>query len=158
MKPTNNNESNEKKYMITLSTDPYHGRMVCAHGGRVLERDGATPVKCVLEDDFGRGLTLDEAKKELRDIVANSDRFWHEDDESARELMAEIAKDLRRQRDDDDEDEEEEVSEFPEWYKGEGWYTEDHCLVYKEGDTHFEDDIRHYWIEEFVPEEEEEEE
>ncbi|MCD7721229.1 MAG: hypothetical protein LUI09_03270 [Prevotellaceae bacterium] len=151
---TNNNESEKKKYMITLSTDPYHGRLVCERRGRVLERCGATPVKVVIEDDFGRGLTLKDAKKELRDIVANSDRFWHEDAESVHELMAEIAKDLRSRLDEGEEMPD--VSEFPDWYEGEGWYTEGHCLVYKEGDTHFEDDIRRYSIEEFIPEEEEE--
>lgn len=152
MRPNNNNESENKKYMITLSTDPYHGRLVCEGRGRVLERCGATPVKVVIEDDFGRGLTLDEAKKTMRDMLNSDDGLFHFDDDDAREMMAEIAEDLRGQR------EEEEVGEFPDWYEGAGWYDCNNNLVCLEGETRFTDDIRRYAIEEFIPEPVEEDE
>lgn len=54
----------EKTYIITKATDAYHASR-CVRGGRVLRWDGGTPVEWVHDDNFGRGFTLEEARKEL---------------------------------------------------------------------------------------------
>lgn len=54
----------KKSYIITKATDAYHASR-CVRGGRVLRWDGGTPVEWVHDDNFGRGFTLEEARKEL---------------------------------------------------------------------------------------------
>ncbi len=56
----------KKKYRITCKTDLYHASRCAKHKGRkILERDGATPVKWVYDDNFGLGYTLKEVRKAL---------------------------------------------------------------------------------------------
>ena len=59
-----------KKYRITCKTDPYHASRTAKHQGcKILERDGATPVKWVHDDYFGLGYTLKEVRQALMSLA-----------------------------------------------------------------------------------------
>lgn len=60
----------KKKYRITCKTDPYHASRSARHKGcKILERDGATPVKWVHDDYFGLGYTLKEVRQALMSLA-----------------------------------------------------------------------------------------
>lgn len=60
----------QKKYRITCKTDPYHASRSARHQGcKILERNGATPVKWVHDDYFGLGYTLKEVRQALMSLA-----------------------------------------------------------------------------------------
>ena len=100
-------------YLIYASCDAYNAKKHY-HNERVLERDGATPVKWVHSDNYGKFFTKTEALKELekyaREIAAQHDDVMWVDAEDAKEIEAQVCK---------DHDKKYKAS----WYKGEGVYT-----------------------------------
>lgn len=106
-----------KTYRITASCNPYHAKFHY-NGQRVLKRDGATPVKWVIED----GLTEDEALQRLwefacEDCERNYANWSREDAESIEDMAQMLA---------DDEMNDltlEEARECFGWFRGEGIYT-----------------------------------
>lgn len=123
-----------KKYIITAGCNPYNAR-THYNGERVLKRDMTTPIKWVVDDFYGAGLSLEEAMNIL-DGYANQlsdDVRWIDD--------TNLADDVRYFK------EEEGIDLDISWYKGEGWYAND-CLVYKHGDMYLRDDVVDYAIEE----------
>lgn len=123
-----------KKYIITAACNPYHAR-THYNGERVLKMNMTTPVKWVMEDAYGDGLTLEQAQ-DILDSYANqlSDDVSYIDDEWLKQMVAEA-----KEYDDVDLD--------TSWYKGEGWYANEH-QVYKRGDMYLRDDVMDYAIEE----------
>ena len=123
-----------KKYMITAACNSYNAR-THYNGQRVLRYDMTTPIKWVMEDAYGDGLTLEEAQ-DILDSYANqlSDDTLYIDDEWLAQMIAEAK-------------EYDEVDLDTSWYKGAGWYCNEH-LVYQRGDESLRDDVMLYWIEE----------
>lgn len=123
-----------KKYMITAACNPYNAG-THYNGQRVLRYDMTTPIKWVMEDAYGDGLTLEEAQ-DILDSYANqlSDDTSYIDDEWLAQMIAEAK-------------EYDEVDLDTLWYKGAGWYCNEH-LVYQRGDESLRDDVMLYWIEE----------
>ena len=123
-----------KKYIITAACNPYNAR-THYHGQRVLKMNMATPVKWVMDDFYGQGLSLEEAM-DILDSWANqlNDDTSYMDDDYVQQLAAEILEDTGEVLD-------------TTWYKGAGWYA-NNTLVYKRGDMNLEDDVMYYAIEE----------
>lgn len=123
-----------KKYMITAACNPYNAR-THYNGQRVLRYDMTTPINWVMEDSDGDGLTLEEAQ-DILDSYANqlSDDTSYIDDEWLAQMVAEAK-------------EYDEVDLDTSWYKGAGWYCNEH-LVYQRGEESLRDDVMLYWIEE----------
>lgn len=123
-----------KKYMITATCNPYNAR-THYNSQRVLRYDMTTPIKWVMEDAYGDGLTLEQAQ-DILDSYADqlSDDTSYIDDEWLAQMVAE-AKEYS------------EVDLDTSWYKGAGWYCNEH-LVYQRGDESLRDDVMLYWIEE----------
>lgn len=122
-----------KKYIITASCNPFNAR-THYNGQRVLRYDMATPIKWVIDDFYGAGLTLEEAM-DILDKYANElgdDIRWVDD--------AYLAEDVRYFK-------EEGIDLDTSWYKGEGWYMGEY-QVYKRGDMYLRDDVMDYAIEE----------
>lgn len=122
------------KYIITAACNPYNAH-THFNGQRVLKMDMTTPVKWVMEDGYGDGLSLEEAMNIL-DSYANqlSDDVSYIDDEWLAQMVAEAK-------------EYDEVDLDTSWYKGAGWYTGEY-QVYKRGDMYLRDDVMDYAIEE----------
>lgn len=123
-----------KKYIITASCNPFNAR-THYNGQRVLRYDMTTPIKWVMEDAYGDGLTLEQAQ-DILDSYANqlSDDTSYIDDEWLAQMVAEAK-------------EYDEVDLDTLWYKGAGWYCNEH-LVYQRGDMYLRDDVMDYAIEE----------
>ena len=123
-----------KKYIITATCDPYNARFHY-HNQRVLKMNMTTPTKWVMDDDYERGYTLEEAMTIL-DGYANqlSDNVSYIDDEWLQQMVAEA-----KEYDDIDLD--------TSWYKGAGWYADEN-LVYQRGDMSLSYDSMTYCIEE----------
>ena len=122
------------KYIITAACNPYNAR-THYNGQRVLKMDMTTPVKWVMEDGYGDGLSLEEAM-DILDGYANqlSDDVSYIDDEWLAQMVA-------------DAKEYDEVDLDTSWYKGAGWYTNEY-QVYKRGDMYLRDDVMDYAVEE----------
>lgn len=122
------------KYIITAACNPYNAR-THYNGQRVLKMDMTTPVKWVMEDGYGDGLSLEKAMDVL-DGYANqlSDDVSYIDDEWLAQMVAEA-----KEYDGVDLD--------TSWYKGAGWYANEY-QVYKRGDMYLRDDVMDYAIEE----------
>lgn len=111
----------EKKYMITVSCDPYNSRFHY-HGEPVVEYDGPTPVEWIKEDD----LTEEEAFEGLEKIASQVQTWMPYGKYEIEEFYN---------------------GENPEWYKGEGFY-EDEVPMYLVGERYLEHDVLRYSIEE----------
>lgn len=111
----------EKKYMITVSCDPYNSRFHY-HGEPVVDYDGRTPVEWIKEDE----LTEQEALEELEKIASRIQTWMFYNAEVIQEFFGD---------------------ETPEWYKGEGYY-EDEVPMYLVGERYLEHDVLRYSIEE----------
>lgn len=109
----------EKKYMITVSCDPYNSRFHY-HGEPVVRYDGRTPVEWVKEDD----LTEEEALEELEKIASQVQTWMPYGKYEIEEFYN---------------------GETPEWYKGEGYY-EDEVPMYLIGEDSFRHDVLYYQI------------
>lgn len=123
-----------KKYIITGSCDPYNARFhFNGSNNQPLRYDMTTPVEWVVDDDYGRGYTLEEAYNIL-DGYANqmSDDVSYCDDEWIKQMVDEA-----KEYDDIDLD--------TSWYKGAGWYCGE-TLVYQHGDEYLRDDSMNYSI------------
>lgn len=106
-----------KTYRITASCNPYHARFHY-HGGRVLKRDGATPVKWVIED----GMTEEEALQKLwgfacEDCERNYANWSRENAESIEDMAQELAEDEANDLTI------EQARELFDWFEGEGIYS-----------------------------------
>lgn len=134
-----------KTYRISASCNPYHARFNY-NGQRVLKRDGATPVKWVMED----GLTEEEALQRLwefacEDCESNYANWSREDAESIEDMAKMLA---------DDESNDltiEAARECFGWFKGEGIYTTGvDCpeLVMLKGERSYSYDTMTYEVEE----------
>lgn len=129
-------------YRIVAQCDPYNARMHYNHQ-RVLEYDGATPIKWVMSEGYASEA---EAKKALMDLAMTGKPYenggWsYEDEDSIADLKESIMEDW------DDEDEEPDFS----WFKGPGIYERggrEPYPVLLEGETSFRDDTMTYSIEE----------
>ena len=123
-----------KKYIITASCNPYNAKSHY-NGQRVLKMDMTTPVKGVVDDFYGDGLSLEEAM-DILDGYANqlSDDVSYIDDEWLAQMVAEAK-------------EYDEVDLDTSWYKGAGWYANEY-QVYQRGDMYLRDDVMDYAIEE----------
>lgn len=124
-----------KKYIITGRCNPYHAQFhFDASNNQPLEYDLATPVKWVVDDCFGFGYDLEEARNILDSYADRmSDDTSYEDDAWIAQMVAEAT----------EYDVELDVS----WYKGAGWYCNE-TLVYQHGDDTLYDDVMLYCIEE----------
>lgn len=123
-----------KKYIITAACNPYNAR-THYNGERVLRYDMTTPIKWVIDDFYGEGLSLEEAM----DIL---DSFAHQLGDDVRWMDDyNLAEDVRFFK------EEENIDLDTSWYKGEGWYRDEY-QVYKRGDMCLRDDVMDYAIEE----------
>lgn len=123
-----------KKYIITGLCDPYNARFhFNAQNNKALKFDGATPVKWVVDDNYGNGYSLEEAQNIL-DGYANSmsDDVCYNDDSWIQQLINDAKAD--------------DIELDTSWYKGEGWYCGE-CLIYQHGDESLRDDSMLYWIE-----------
>lgn len=137
----------EKKYMVTVTVDPYHaGRCRYTRCPNV-EPDYFKGSKFVLEAD----LTHNEALKALAEIFALDDNMSHWDDDEFAQWLEARKEELGEDEDESDID----VS----WYEGPGYY-EDYYLIYLDGNDYALHDIYNYEIDEdtYTKEEEEEEE
>ena len=106
-----------KTYRITASCNPYHARFHY-HGGRVLKRDGATPVKWVIED----GMTEEEALQKLwgfacEDCERNYANWSRANAESIEDMAQELAEDEANDLTI------EQARELFDWFEGEGIYS-----------------------------------
>ena len=134
-----------KTYRITASCNPYHARFHY-HGGRVLKRDGATPVKWVIED----GITEKEALQRLwefacEDAASNYANWSREDAESVEDMAQMMA-------DDDSNDLTiEQARELFDWFEGEGIYSTGGDRpepVMLKGERNYSYDVMTYCVEE----------
>ena len=109
------------KYIIYASCDAYNARKHY-HGEEVLERDGATPVKWVHDDNFHHGYSCDEALDEL----------------------VKLAKEISNERDDvlwiD--------ASREKWWKGEGLYAAEGEKIFVNGESSLSYDTMSWGIEE----------
>lgn len=108
-----------KKYMITVSCDPYNSRFHY-HGEPVVRYDGPTPIEWIKEDD----LTEQEALEELEKIASQVQTWMPYGKYEIEEFYN---------------------GETPEWYKGEGYY-EDEVPMYLIGEDSFRHDVLYYQI------------
>ena len=134
-----------KTYRITASCNPYHARLHY-NGRRVLKRDGATPVKWVIED----GLTESEALQRLwefaREDAASNYANWSREDAESIEDMAQMMAD-----DESNDLTLEQARELFDWFEGEGIYSTggDHPeLVMLKGERSYSYDVMTYCVEE----------
>lgn len=68
----NLNITTMKRYMLTVSCDPYHANMKY-HGEEIIRYDGKTPIEWIVDDFSGIGYTEEEALKALAGIVDRKD-------------------------------------------------------------------------------------
>lgn len=140
-------------YQIVAHCDPYHAKLHISRCAKVLKRDGATPIKWVYDDNYGRGYSLEEAHKAMDDLawqISNRcDDFLFEDKDSVDDLINTIIEDegLSRRK----------AKQLTSWYTQPGFYNPERQLLYALGDSSLDDDVMSYGIEEFVPQLNEEE-
>jgi len=128
------------EWRIVAQCNPYNARMHYNHQ-RVLEYDGATPVKWVMSEGYA---SEDEAKEALMKLAMTGNPFegggWtYEDEDSIAELKSAIIEDFG-----DDPDFEE--PDFA-WFQGPGIYDGESPVLLK-GETMSNDDTMTYSIEE----------
>lgn len=129
-----------KEYYLVCYCNPYHARKYY-NGQKVLKRDCATPVKWVIDDDYGNGLSFDEAMERLKDIM-----FRHYpcaeyyDKDSYGTMLSEL-------KAEDEDFTEADIKAAWERFQGTGYYYEG-ILILADGDTSFEDDVLDFRIEE----------
>lgn len=128
---------------IIATCDPHNARRHY-HGEKVLEYEGITPVKWVVEEYA----SLEEAKKALWNFALedchNHDGMSHEFDENIKQDICDMAEDQ-----DLDEEGTKELREcYASWYKGEGIYSNEfHEVVMMKGDVSYSFDTMGYCIE-----------
>nr|DAQ41497.1 MAG TPA: hypothetical protein [Caudoviricetes sp.] len=118
----NLNITTMKRYMLTVSCDPYHANMKY-HGEEIIRYDGKTPIEWIV--DRCANLTIEEAHEKLEKIVERKDTLSYYDKHVF----------------------ETEGEEIPEWFNGDGYYDDERC-VYNIGDKTYRDDVLYYSIEE----------
>lgn len=74
----------ESKYIITCATDAYTASRMSFRGKTILDYNGCTPVKWVVDDNFGEGLSLAEAQDILSDLA---DEYGSTDYENTDNLL-----------------------------------------------------------------------
>lgn len=137
---------NTTKMMVVANCDPYNARFH-HHSERVLEYDGATPVKWVMEDFYGAGITEEEALATL-EKYARMDGYEYFDENAVALWVA-----MFKENYEYDNDEPYEGDVDTSWYEGRGYYDEGMGCVYLCGGHCYCHDTMSYSIEEFVAEE-----
>jgi hypothetical protein len=128
------------KKMVVAQCNPYNAKSHY-NGQRVLDYDMTTPVKWVMDDDYGYGLSEEEALAKL-EAYASEDGYEYFDEES----LAEYVKMVKEGFEVEDVD--------TSWYEGRGYYDmENMYCAYSCGDHYYRHDTMFYSIEDFVAEE-----
>lgn len=142
-------QTNEKKMMVTAYCNPYHARFH-HYQQRVLKYDGTTPVKWVMDDDYGCGISRDKALCIL-ERYASEDGFEYFDEQSL-EAWVEDFKEAYEYENEEPYEGDVDTS----WYEGRGYYdSESLTCMYLCGQDYYRHDTMSYSIEEFIPEEKE---
>ena len=136
----------DTKKMIVASCNPYNAR-THYNGERVLEYDMTTPVKWVINDDYGFGLTDEEAHKVMESYANAYDNAEYFDEASLEEYVA-MVKDNYEYENDAPYEGDVDTS----WFKGAGYY-ENEYPIYLVGDDYYREDVMTYSIVDFVAEE-----
>ena len=125
--------SEKKKYMVVGQCNPYHAKFHYSKLNRVLKYDGATPVKWVVDDNWGEGLEEGELEKTFRDIAwGNNNNRFHYDKEYVEDRIYN------------------EIDYDDSWFEGDGVYDENHYPIYIYGSLVIRDDVMLYTAEEFT--------
>lgn len=125
--------SEKKKYMVVGQCNPYHAKFHYSKLNRVLKYDGATPVKWVVDDNWGEGLEEGELEKTFRDIAwGNNENRFHYDKEYVEDRIYN------------------EIDYDDSWFEGDGVYDENFYPVYIYGSLIIRDDVMVYTAEEFT--------
>lgn len=139
------------KMMVIAQCNPYNAKFHY-NGQRVLAYDMTTPVKWVMEDFYGAGITEEEALATL-EKYAQMDGYEYFDDNAVAEWV-----EMFKENYEYDNDEPYEGDVDTSWYEGRGYYdSENNVCVYLCGDHYYRHDTMSYSIEEFVAEEKKEE-
>lgn len=139
-------KQNTTKKMVVAQCDPYNARFN-HNDERVLEYDGSTPVKWVMEDFYGEGISEEEALATL-EKYAQMDGYEYFDDNAVAEWV-QIFK---------ENDAPFEGDVDTSWYEGVGYYDRENLIcVYLRGEHYYRHDTMSYSIEDFIAEEQEEE-
>lgn len=125
--------SEKKKYMVVGQCNPYHAKLYYSKLNRVLKYDGATPVKWVVDDNWGEGLEEGELEKTFRDIAwGNNENRFHYDKEYVEDRIYN------------------EIDYDDSWFEGDGVYDENFYPIYIYGSLIIRDDVMVYTAEEFT--------
>lgn len=125
--------SEKKKYMIVGHCNPYHSKLYYPKLSRILKYDGATPVKWVVDDNWGEGLEEGELEKTFRDIAwGDTNNRFHYDREYVEDCIYN------------------EINYDDSWFEGDGVYDENHYPIYIYGSRIIRDDVMVYTAEEFI--------
>ena len=113
--------ADNKLYMIVGHCNPYHSKFYCREHHRVLKygNGGITPIKWVVDDNYGLGFTGEEAEGKMREMVSEEAFFY---DES-------MIDDYRNEGYDDS------------WFKGDGYYDGNNYPLYILNSGIFRDDV-----------------
>lgn len=147
---TTTTHATDTKKMIVASCNPYNAR-THYNGERVLEYDMTTPVKWVINDGYGCGLTDDEAHKEMENYANAYESASYYDEESLADYENEV-KEMYEYENDAPYEGDIDTS----WFMGAGYY-ENEYPIYLIGDDYYREDVMTYAIVDFVAEEEEDE-
>ncbi len=128
--------ANNKLYMIVGHCNPYHSKLYCREHHRVLKygNGGTTPIKWVVDDNYGLGFTDKEVEEKMREMVSGEAFFYD------RNMIEEY-------RNDDYDNEGYDDS----WFEGDGYYDENHYPLYILNSGIIRDDVMVYTIEEYSP-------
>lgn len=137
---------NTTKMMVVAYCDPYNARFH-HHDQRVLAYDGATPVKWVMDDDYGCGISLERALCILERYASEDGYDYY--DEASLEAWVQDFKEAYEYENDKPYEGDVDTS----WYEGRGYYDEGMGCVYLCGDHYYRHDTMSYSIEDFVSEE-----
>lgn len=123
----------KKKYMVVAHCNPYHAKLHYSKLNRVLKYDGDTPVKWVVEDNWGEGLEEGELEKTFRDIAwGNTINRFHYDREYVEDCIYN------------------EINYDDSWFEGDGVYDENKYPIYIYNSHIIRDDVIVYTAEEFI--------
>lgn len=137
------------KKMVVAYCDPYNARFH-HHNQRVLECDGATPVKWVMWDDYGFGISEDKALATLEKYASMDGYDYY--DEAQIEAWVQDFKEAYEYENDAPYEGDVDTS----WYEGKGYYDSENMMcVYLCGDHYYRHDTMSYSIEDFVEEKQE---
>jgi DNA-binding XRE family transcriptional regulator len=138
MTRNSNNFENGAIYRIVATCNPYNSR-THHHGEEVLERDGATPIRWVHDDNFGHLFTKEEAQQKLLEYAR--EYYMEHGDAQEFESIDEVKEAYK-------------ACEIPEaewgdfsWWKGAGFYHQE-VPVFLVGDWKYEQDVMTWSIEE----------